>query len=101
MITVIVVMTVGIMLGVFLGQIPKLIKAVDKLISYAIYLLLFLLGISVGINEKIITNLDSIGVKALLITLGAIGGSVLVSWGVYKTMFSTQRVKGDNNETSV
>uniref|UniRef100_UPI0032180F56 LysO family transporter n=1 Tax=uncultured Draconibacterium sp. TaxID=1573823 RepID=UPI0032180F56 len=98
MITVVVVMTIGIALGLFLDRIPKLIKAVDKLISYAIYLLLFLLGISVGINEQIISNLDTIGIKALMITLGAIGGSVLVSWALYKTMFASQKIKGGKNE---
>ena len=61
-------------------------------------MLLFLLGISVGINEKIINNLDSIGIKALWITLGAITGSVLVSWMLYKTMFAPKKVKGIINE---
>jgi len=98
MITVIVLMTVGIVLGLVLNKIPKLIKMVEKLITYTIYLLLFLLGISVGINEKIISNLDSIGVKALLITLGAIGGSILVTWPLYRTIFAAQKVKGGKNE---
>ena len=98
MITVIALMTVGIILGLFLDQIPKLIKAVDKLITYAIYLLLFLLGISVGINEKIMNNLDSIGVKALMISFGAISGSVLATWILYKTMFVPKKIEEVKNE---
>jgi len=93
MITVIIVMTVGIVLGLFFNKLPKMLKAVDKLISYAIYLLLFLLGVSVGINEKIISNLDSIGKKALWITFGAIMGSVLVCWGLYQFVFKMHTQK--------
>lgn len=91
-------MMVGIGLGLFINGIPKLIKIVDKFIGYSIYLLLFLLGISVGINEKIINNLDSIGIKALWITIGAITGSVLVTWFLYKTLFVPQKVEEVNNE---
>lgn len=87
MTTVLVLMTVGIVLGRFSGQIPNLVKVIDKLITWFIFLLLFLLGISVGVNDKIIENLDSIGLQALIITAGAISGSVAVLWAVYKTVF--------------
>ncbi|MFV0268549.1 MAG: LysO family transporter [Draconibacterium sp.] len=89
MVTVLVLMTIGILLGRFLGRIPDLLKVVEKLISYAIFLLLFLLGISVGVNKTIIDNLDKIGIKAVSITFGAVAGSVIVLWILYKTLFST------------
>ena len=56
----------------------------QKLIYFAIFLLLFLLGITVGANGDVMNNLDSIGLEALLITLAAIAGSVLSAWGVYR-----------------
>ena len=59
----------------------------QKLINYAIFLLLFLLGITVGANGDVMNNLDSIGLEALLITLAAIAGSVLCAWGVYRFFF--------------
>nr|WP_319401607.1 LysO family transporter [uncultured Carboxylicivirga sp.] len=65
----------------------KIRKGVDKAVSYAVYLLLFLLGISVGINNDIIQNFSSIGYQALLLTIGAVGGSVLLSTLVYFFFF--------------
>jgi hypothetical protein len=52
----------------------------------------------VGINKKIINNLDSIGVTALGITLGAIVGSVLVCWGLYSFVFKSHVQKQLNHE---
>ncbi|TKG91913.1 DUF340 domain-containing protein [Puteibacter caeruleilacunae] len=87
MIAVLVLMAVGTGLGLYLGKYPKLIKLNDRLTSLAIYLLLFLLGISVGLNDKIMNNLDTIGVKALVITIGALAGSMVCALLVYKLFF--------------
>ena len=99
MTTVLILMTLGILLGIVIGKLPKLLKVIDRLITYAIYLLLFLLGVSVGINDKIIENLDDIGVKALLVTLGAVAGSVLLLWILYKTAFISKQkeIKNEKN----
>lgn len=81
MIIVISLMVCGIILGYVFKE--KNLKFVQKLINYAIFLLLFLLGITVGANGDVMNNLDSIGLEALLITLAAIIGSVLCAWSVY------------------
>ncbi len=98
MLTVLILMTAGIAIGMFVNKLPRLIKTADKLISYAIYLLLFLLGISVGLNKRIIENLDTIGLRALLITLGSVAGSVLVAWVLYRFLFQTEKTKEAGNE---
>lgn len=91
MIIVLILMITGILLGIIIRKLPNLLKVIERLITYAIYLLLFLLGISVGINDKIIGNLDNIGLKALVITIGAISGSVIVLWIFYKAAFVSTR----------
>ncbi|MCL3779427.1 DUF340 domain-containing protein [Prolixibacteraceae bacterium JC049] len=98
MITVLILMAAGIAVGLFIDKYPKLIKKVDQLITWSIYLLLFLLGIAVGVNDKIINNLDTIGVSALVITVGAVLGSVCMAWVVYKFFFSTGVEKGGQDE---
>jgi uncharacterized membrane protein YbjE (DUF340 family) len=98
MTTVLILMAAGILLGVFLNKHTHLLKVVDRLISYSIYLLLFLLGIAVGTNKTIIANLDSIGIKALLVTLGSIAGSVLVLWMLYKVIFPPAKTEEAKNE---
>jgi uncharacterized membrane protein YbjE (DUF340 family) len=87
MITVLLLMVAGILAGLWLGKFPMLMKINDKLISWAIYLLLFLLGVGVGTNEKVIQSLDSIGLQALLLTLGALMGSIALGWIIYRAFF--------------
>lgn len=80
-------MLAGILLGLALGKNPIILKINEKLLNVAIYILLLLLGISVGSNDKIIDNLYNIGLQALIITIGAIAGSVALCWIIYKTFF--------------
>ncbi len=89
MITVLLTMLSGILLGFVLNKKPKILQVNDKLITWAIYILLFLLGISVGLNKTIVENLDKIGVQAIIITMGAISGSVLMLWALYRFAFKT------------
>lgn len=95
MITVLALMVAGILIGMFVNKISDWIKYIDKIISVTIYALLFLLGISVGLNDKIMSNLDSIGLDALIISAGAIMGSVLVSWGVYHFFFKNHSAESN------
>ena len=77
---------VGIMLlGVFTGYLLKnyQLRWVQKWIMLAIWLLLFLLGIAVGTNGEIMNNLDTIGLKGLILALGGVSGSVILArWDV-------------------
>ena len=88
MVTVLLIMTIGIIIGWFLHSKEKFLKIVDKLTNWAIYLLLFLLGLSVGTNEKILSSFDQIGIQAIGITFFAVMGSVLVSWITYTSAVS-------------
>ena len=78
-------MVTGIVLGYLFRE--RNLKIVHKLINYAIFLLLFLLGITVGANGDIMNNLATIGYDALLITLASVAGSVLCAWGIYHFFF--------------
>lgn len=87
MLTVLILMTIGIGIGWFLHKKEKLLKFTDKLTNWAIYLLLFLLGLSVGTNEKILQNFHQIGFQAIVITVFAVMGSIIVSWLLYILVF--------------
>ncbi|HZJ73460.1 MAG TPA: LysO family transporter [Perlabentimonas sp.] len=95
MFTVLIVMVVGVFFGYFLRNRKKLVKFADKFTMWAIYLLLFLLGIAVGANEIIMKNLPRLGLKALIISLGGIAGSVLLAWAAYVIWF---KPKNNNHE---
>ena len=84
-------MVAGIIIGAMLNDKKKIISIIDKLTNWAIYALLFLLGISVGLNKTIINNLDNIGVNALIITVGAVFGSIIMALITFKLFFKKQK----------
>ncbi|HET6556523.1 MAG TPA: LysO family transporter [Prolixibacteraceae bacterium] len=91
MIGVLITMIAGIITGVLIHRKDHLIKINDRLITIAIYVLLFLLGISVGLNKTVVQHIGTLGFQALIITTGAVSGSVLISWLVYKVFFKEKQ----------
>lgn len=77
MITVLIIMIVGMISGYLLKENKKILRASEKLTTLIIFALLFMLGIGVGLNNKIISNIDTIGWQAAAITSGAILGSLI------------------------
>ncbi|MCU4157484.1 LysO family transporter [Carboxylicivirga sp. A043] len=86
---VIALFAVGIGIGWLMRDKEKARKGVDSAVTWSVYLLLFLLGISVGINDEIINNFSRIGYKAFWLTFGAVVGSVLLAKVVYQFFFKT------------
>ncbi|KAB2822814.1 MAG: lysine exporter LysO family protein [Paludibacter sp.] len=91
------ILTVGIVVGFYIQDRSRLIKLNDKLMTWSIFVLLFLLGISVGINDTIVYNLDTIGLKALVITIGAVSGSIVVARIILPVLFPHVRKKEGAN----
>lgn len=85
MLIVIGLMFLGVLLGYRFRE--REWKNLQGWISGAIFLLLFLLGITVGANGDIMDNLESIGLEAFVITSAAVTGSVFCAWIVYKFFF--------------
>lgn len=77
----------GIILGYIFRRRRSIITIADKLAGWSIYLLLFLLGLSIGNNEMIINNFAQIGFNSILLTISGITGSVLLSFIAYKFFF--------------
>lgn len=88
MMAILLVLAAGILLGLLIVNYPKLHILNNNLLNYAIYLLLFLLGISVGTNREVIQNLDKIGLEAITIAIASITGSVLLSFLLFKLLFN-------------
>ena len=70
-----------ILFGVFLVRkklVPKkLLKKVSLLQSLSLYLLLGAMGYKIGADDRLISNLHVLGVKALIITVSAIIFSII------------------------
>ena len=86
MFTVITIMFVGIVLG-YLFRRKTILQKLNKPINYTIYLLLFILGVSVGGNKEIIDSLPTLGGQALLLAFAGTLGSLLAAWIVYRLFF--------------
>ena len=82
---------IGIMLfGVLLGYLlrnKEFTQKTEKTISLTIIAMLFILGLSVGSNDSIISNLYDYGSQALVLAVFGLGGSILFSGVVYKMFF--------------
>lgn len=93
MITVLLLMTLGFVLGYVLRNKSKFIQFSNKATTLIIYILLFLLGIGVGLNKTIVSNMGTIGLQAILITFGALLGSLILAYITYKLFFIPKNEK--------
>lgn len=92
MVEILIIMFSGIVLGFIFRKKKSLITAADKLAGWSIYLLLFLLGLSIGNNQMIINNFARIGFNSIILTLSGISGSVILSFFAYKLFFKKDEV---------
>ena len=87
MIEILIIMFSGIILGFIFKKRRSLITAADRFAGWSIYLLLFLLGLSIGNNRMIIDNFGQIGLNSILLTISGITGSLFLSFFVYRFIF--------------
>lgn len=83
MTTLSIIFIIGLALGMMGGKYHAHIQRIDEMSMYLIYLLLFLMGVSLGLNEIVINNIQTIGLTALAITIGGMLGSALCSGVIY------------------
>lgn len=93
MITVLVIMIVGMICGYLLKEKKKILQTTEKLTTAIIFVLLLILGISVGLNKKVISSIDTIGWQAAAITAGAILGSLIFALVTFKLFFTSKNEK--------
>ena len=63
----------------------------SKMTTVLIWTLLFLLGVEVGGNKKIISSLPSLGLDALIIAALSMAGSCVLAWGLWRYIHSSRR----------
>ena len=73
--------------GIGLGYLVRRlmwVKYLSRSITYTIWILLFCFGLQVGANELVVQNLDTLGVKALVISVAGSLGSCVAAWAVLR-----------------
>ena len=76
------IMLCGIAVGYLLRK--RNIRFISRIITVLIWLLLFLLGIEVGSNPRIVMGMQTLGIEALLLTIGGSIGTTLCAWILWK-----------------
>lgn len=93
-IAIILFMATGVFIGYRLRK--KETGVVSRIITGFIWLLLFLLGLEVGGNEKLIKGLYTFGLEAMLLTIGGVTGSILASWALWHYISKNNHKKEEN-----
>lgn len=71
-----------------------------RIVTWLIWLLLFLLGIEVGSNEMIVRSLPTLGVEALLLSSAATLGCCVLVWMLWRVSKNNTVQENAKNETS-
>lgn len=86
MLKIVLILVIGVCVGFILRR-RLFAQIVSRVIMCLIYLLLLILGIAVGTNERIVSNLGTIGVKAAIIAASAVLGSMLMAKLLYHFLY--------------
>lgn len=97
MFTSIYVLVAGIPFGYLFRKSRQTVYYTDKLLTFSVWVLLFLLGLGLGVDEKLMQEIKSLGLQALCITFFAVLGSLVFAYLVaklwYKEALETNREK--------
>ncbi len=80
---VIVIFFLGVIVGTICKRYHKVFAFSEILTSVSLYLLLLFLGISIGDNSEIVSNMTQIGLKGFLFAIAASLGSILLILPLY------------------
>lgn len=95
MFLVVAIMTNGIIIGYLLRSVKRVLQINERLTMWAIYLLLFVMGLEIGSDADIMDALPTLGLKALIISFAGILGSIVAAFFVYRFFFREERHERD------
>lgn len=81
----------GTLLGYLLRGQSRILELGSHVTTLSIYVLLFLLGLSVGADEAITRSLYQLGLEALVLSVAGLTGSVLLAWLMGRWLFKGAR----------
>ena len=82
MLKIVMIMLCGIGTGYLLRN--KKMSFIGRVITALIWVLLFLLGIEVGANPRIINGLQTLGLEAIVLTITGSLGSAIFAWALWR-----------------
>lgn len=90
MFSIILLMAAGILIGHLLRRM-RLLRQIEKSTSLTVFILLFVLGLSIGSNHLIIDNLGRFGWQAAVLATAGTAGSILAASIVVRIFFRQKK----------
>ncbi|NMB00808.1 MAG: lysine exporter LysO family protein [Firmicutes bacterium] len=97
MITIFAALILGFLLSKLVAFPQRTQALIGKLSSFAILLLLFTMGLTIGADSEVMSNLPRLGLKALLIAAVTVVGSTLAVW-ITLRLFKTKHTVPNGGE---
>ncbi len=88
-------LSLGIIVGLLFRK--KKIRGLSHTTMWLICFLLFMLGLEIGNNREALSQLDTLGLTALLLTVGSVTGSVILAWLLWQFMRKRSKNKEQKN----
>lgn len=85
------VIIAGIVAGFLIREKGKVLSVFEKVSSVTIYILLFFMGLSVGTNATVLNSFPKVGGIAIVLTFGALVGSVALTFAVDRIFFRKEK----------
>ncbi len=85
-------LAVGLLIGIR-NLTERILKRIDRIINIALVVLMLTIGMNIGINNSVMSNLGSIGLNCLAISLCAIIFSILFTVIAEKTVLPLEKLK--------
>ena len=85
----------GISVGYLCRHVPAF-KGLEHSISYTIFAMLFIFGITIGANQSLLNNIGEFGIQAAILAICGVLGSLVASFIAYK-LLSRKEVSMKNN----
>ena len=71
----------------FAGRKLKVLSHTGKAVSVTVLAMLFFLGVEIGSDEHVLENLSTLGLRAFVLAVAGVAGSVILSMLLYKALF--------------
>jgi len=97
MLQIIIALVLGIMIGIFFKFSDKNKKYLSKYQEIGVVILLFVMGISIGINPNVVNNLSKIGLKALSFAILTTIFSVAFVYLITQLITKKMKIGGSND----
>ena len=82
------------LLGLGISRHVPAFKGLEHSISYTIFTMLFIFGITIGANQSLLNNIGEFGIQAAILAICGVLGSLVASFIAYKLFIK----KGGLNE---